>query len=299
MATWIIGDVHGCWRTLKRVLKTIDFNKDRDELIQVGDLVNKGPGSLEVLRWARSLGPGFRMVLGNHDLHLLARIEGGRKARKDDTVGAVLEAPDREELVGWLRKQPLLVRIGKLLVVHAGLMPDWSVAEAEVLAAEGAAAIRSGRIKDLYRKVVWSPELEGMDRVAAAVSVMTRIRMVGKDGLPIFPFWGPREKGPKGAKPWFEDAASVHEDRTTVFGHWATLGFFRGPGVVCLDSGCVYGGTLTAFNPDDGLVVQADMRRKDGIDRTVEVVREVKIRRKNGIRRKVEIRRKRRIRKVP
>ncbi len=264
MATWIIGDVHGCIGTLKRLLKRIAFDPGRDRVIQVGDLANKGPGTLEVLRWAKDLGDRFRMVLGNHDLHLLARA-AGRTRRKEDTLDLVLHAPDRDALLQWLALQPLILRMGETVIVHAGFMPSWSLAEAEKMARECETVLRSGGIGDLYarRKIVWSPDLEGLEQTAAALGVLTRIRTVRPDGRPLFGYWGPKEGAPKKAKPWFENSTIVDEGCTTVFGHWATLGVFHGPGAICLDSGCVYGGSLSAMRLEDGWIVDVGLRDED------------------------------------
>lgn len=259
MATWIIGDIHGCFSALERLLDRIDFDPSADQIIQVGDLANKGPDSLEVLRWARGLGHRFRMVLGNHDLHLLARVIG-RRSRKEDTLDQVLEAPDREALVSWLSAQPLMLRVENTVIVHAGFMPQWSLKEAEVLARGCESVIRAGGVGDLYkrRKIIWSDGLGGLDRTAAALAVMTRIRTVRPRGGPLFEYWGPKEEAPDGAVPWFDHSVIVAEGSTVVFGHWATLGRFQAPGVICLDSGCVYGGTLSAMRLGDGLMVDVE-----------------------------------------
>jgi bis(5'-nucleosyl)-tetraphosphatase (symmetrical) len=266
MTTWIIGDVHGCFVTLKRLLKRIDFDPGRDQVIQVGDLANKGSGTLEVLRWAKDLGDRFRMVLGNHDLHLLARA-AGQRTRKEDTLDLVLHAPDRDILMDWLANQPLTLRVGETVIVHAGFMPSWSLAEAEVMARECEAVLRSGGIADLYerRKMIWSPDLDGLDRAAAALGVLTRIRSVRPDGRPLFSYWGPKERAPKRARPWFENSTIVDEGWTTVFGHWATLGVFHAPGAICLDSGCVYGGSLSAMRLEDGWIVEVGVAEGDRV----------------------------------
>ncbi|MCK5377871.1 MAG: symmetrical bis(5'-nucleosyl)-tetraphosphatase [Acidobacteria bacterium] len=264
MSTWIIGDVHGCFVTLKRLLERIEFDPDRDRVIQVGDLANKGPGTLEVLRWARGLGDRFRMVLGNHDLHLLARAAGGR-ARKEDTLDSVFEAPDREALLSWLTIQPLMLKVGETVIVHAGFMPEWPLVEAEALARECESGLRAGGIGDLHerRKVIWSADLDGHGRAAAALGVFTRIRTVRLDGRPLFGYWGPEKTAPKGARPWFENSTIVAEGWTTVFGHWATLGVFHAPGAICLDSGCVYGGSLSAMRLEDGRIKKVDLAKSD------------------------------------
>jgi bis(5'-nucleosyl)-tetraphosphatase (symmetrical) len=257
MATWIIGDIHGCFETLERLLDRIQFDRDRDRVIQVGDLVNKGPMSLEVLRWAMGLGDRFQMVLGNHEIYLLARAAGFRR-RKEDTLDGVLDAPDRDALVSWLQGQPLVLRVGKTIIVHAGFMPAWSLTGAEALAEECEKALQGGKIAELHerRKIVWSDDLEGLERTAAALGVMTRLRTVRTDGSPLFGYWGPLEKVPEGVKPWFEESEIPAPGSTVVFGHWATLGIFFASGAICLDSGCVYGGLLSALRVEDGKIEQ-------------------------------------------
>jgi bis(5'-nucleosyl)-tetraphosphatase (symmetrical) len=257
MATWIIGDIHGCFETLERLLDRIQFDRHRDRVIQVGDLVNKGPMSLEVLRWAMGLGDRFQMVLGNHEIHLLARAAGFRR-RKEDTLDGVLDAPDRDVLVSWLQDQPLVLKAEKTIIVHAGFMPSWSLDQGEALAGQCERALQDGKIGELYerRKIVWSEGLENLDRIAAALSVMTRIRTILPNGRPLFGYWGPVEEVPDAAKPWFEGSSIPAPGSTVVFGHWATLGIFHTPGVICLDSGCVYGGSLSAFRIEDGKIEQ-------------------------------------------
>ena len=266
MATWIIGDIHGCFATLKQLLDRIEFDPERDQIVQVGDLVNKGPGTLEVLRWAKDLGERFRMVLGNHDLHLLARA-AGRRSRKEDTLDSVLDASDREVLLSWLSAQPLMLKIKETVIVHAGLMPSWSQAEAAALARECEARLRAGGIGDLYerRKVVWSPDLNGLDRTVAALGILTRVRTICPDGRPLLGYWGPQEDAPKGARPWFEDSIAIAQGSMVVFGHWATLGVYHAPGAICLDSGCVYGGALSAMRLEDGRIVQVVVVERDRV----------------------------------
>ncbi len=260
MATWILGDVHGCMAPLRRLLDEIGFDPSRDEIVQVGDLSNKGPETLEVLRWAMALGDRFEMVLGNHDLHLLARAVGARRPRREDTFDDVLEAPDRGELLQWLVSRPLFIRRGDIIVVHAGLMPGWSTEDAEAEACRCEEALKAGVIAELTARkdLPWSPELEGVDRTAAALAVLTRIRMIDAEGRPDLESWGPPAAAPTGYRPWFEDSAAIGEGKTVVFGHWATLGLFRAPGVICLDSGCVYGGALSALCVEDGRLVQVE-----------------------------------------
>lgn len=262
MATWVIGDIHGCWRTLERLLESIDWRGSKDELWLVGDLVNRGPASLDVLRWATANDRRLRAVLGNHDLHLLARACGVANAKKGDTLDEVLEAPDRDELLGWLRARPFMHKFGPYVLVHAGLAPEWNIelaqgyAEAihadcdDDRAASMLAAIHTGR------KQPWHVDLPREAQLPAAAVTMTRIRMVGEDGSAELDYTGAPDSAPRGLRPWFDTAAVIRQGYTVLFGHWAMLGFYRARDVVCLDSGCVYGGRLTALRLNDGTVVQ-------------------------------------------
>lgn len=273
MATWVIGDIHGCWRTLQRLLETIEWNAVRDELWLVGDLVNRGPSSLEVLRWAADHDDRVSAVLGNHDLHLLARACGVARARKGDTLDAVLSAPDRDDLLEWLQRRPMMYKFGPFVIVHAGLAPEWNielaqgyaeVVHAECVDREGPALVAAIHAN---RKNPWHVDLPRDEQLAAAAVVMSRIRMVGPDGRAILGFTGPPGTAPEDTNPWFETAAVLRQGYTVVFGHWAMLGYYRARDVICLDSGCVYGGRLTAMRLDDGRVVQQpvidEIERKD------------------------------------
>jgi bis(5'-nucleosyl)-tetraphosphatase (symmetrical) len=262
MATWVIGDIHGCWETLQRLLDRIEWHTDEDELWLVGDLVNRGPSSLEVLRWAFQHRERLTAVLGNHDLHLLARAAGVAKAKKDDTLDDVLAAEDRDELLGWLRARPFVHHFGPFVLVHAGLAPGWNIEFtcdlADAVAARLAEPDGVAVIEKLFanRMAVWSPELEGDEQLAAAASVFTRMRMVGPDGSPHLEYDGSVSNAPAGWRPWFTASAVLRQGYSLVFGHWAQLGFYQAHDIVCLDSGCVYGGSLPALRLNDGQVVQ-------------------------------------------
>lgn len=253
MAIWAIGDIHGCWQTLQRLLERIRWDPASDELWLVGDLVNRGPASLEVLRWAAANDDRITAVMGNHDLHLLARADGLRSARSEDRLAEVLTADDRDELLDWLRARPFLHRQAGTLLVHAGLWPGWSAREAEVIARDTAARLDHllPRLNDRPRSV-WTPDLEGDARLAAAAATFTLMRTVRPDGRPKLGFTGPPEDAPDGCAPWFETAQAIRDGWRVIFGHWAMLGFAIRGGAVCLDSGCVYGGSLTAFPMDGG-----------------------------------------------
>ena len=258
MATWVIGDIHGCWQTLERLLERIEWRPGEDELWLVGDLVNRGPQSLEVLRWAHRHRERLTVVLGNHDLHLLSRAVGAAKERKGDTLDDVLAAPDRDELLRWLRERPLIHHFGRFVMVHAGLLPEWSIelacglagsVESQLGGPHGEAVLAHLHAK---RRSAWHADMEGGEQMAAVATVCTHLRVIGADGGAALGFKGPPGEAPDGSRPWFEDSAVLRQGYTVVFGHWAQLGFFRSPGAVCLDSGCVYGGELTAYRLDDG-----------------------------------------------
>jgi len=265
MATWLIGDVHGCWRTLSRLLESIAWRREEDELWLVGDLVNRGPSSLEVLRWAHANRERLTVVLGNHDLHLLGRAAGIAKRKKEDTLDEVLAAPDRDELVAWLRTRPFVHHFGPWLLVHAGLMPDWSIeltcrladAASERLAGDGWVEFLA-RVW-ASRRGSWHSGLEGDDLLASAVAVFTRMRMVAPGGSARLAFTGAPGEAPAGWRPWFERSAVTRQGYALLFGHWAMLGLHRDHDLACVDTGCVYGGSLTALRLRDGTVVQQAM----------------------------------------
>ena len=244
----------------------IEWRAGGDELWFVGDLVNRGPSSLEVLRWAHEHRSRLKIVLGNHDLHLLARAESVTRAKRDDTLDEILTASDRDVLLDWLRRQPLFSCEDPFVMVHAGLLPDWDLAEvkqlADAVAERLAGADSAAFLESLYRRRTagWRDDLEGAERLAAAAAIFTRTRMVDEDGRPQLKYQGAPGDAPDGWRPWFVSSEVRRQSRTVIFGHWALLGFLQAPDVVCLDSGCVYGGHLTALSLDDGRVVQEPFR---------------------------------------
>jgi bis(5'-nucleosyl)-tetraphosphatase (symmetrical) len=262
MATWVIGDIHGCWQTLQALLERIEWRPGRDDLWLVGDLVNRGPASLEVLRWAYEHRGCVVSVLGNHDLHLLARAAGAAKKKKDDVLDEVLDAPDRDLLLEWVRSWPMVHNFGPFVVVHAGFCPQWNIEFTRRLAMEvsdrlaGAGGDALLAVLSDRRKKAWSPELEGDEALASAAAAFTRIRMVDADGAARLSYSGAPGSAPAGWSPWFRESAVRRQGYTVIFGHWAMFGFYRSHDVACLDSGCVYGGRLTAMRLDDGAVVQ-------------------------------------------
>jgi bis(5'-nucleosyl)-tetraphosphatase (symmetrical) len=262
MSTYAIGDVQGCYESLMRLLRRFDYSPGRDRLWLVGDLVNRGPRSLEVLRWACDHGPGLEVVLGNHDLQLIGVADGALKLKRRSTLRPILEAPDRARLIGWLRRRPLIHREGDWLMVHAGLLPSWSGEQAEALAREVEPVLAEGPTRALFRALDsdlperWEPKLRGARRLAFVTAVLTRLRSCRRDGRPCFEFDGPPETSPTDCRPWFELPGRRSRGLTVIAGHWAALGLKRRPGFLGLDSACVWGGVLSAVRLEDGALFQ-------------------------------------------
>ena len=261
MTRYAIGDVQGCYEELRALLERLSFSPDRDQLWFVGDLVNRGPASLEVLRFVRALADNAIVVLGNHDLHLLAVAHGIRRARRSDTVDDVLGAPDREVLLEWLTARPLAhvqaADGGRPpdLMVHAGLVPQWTVELTLTLAREVETALRRdaiGVFQHMYADEPdrWSDDLQGMDRLRFAINVLTRVRVSTADGRIDLKLKGKPPPAASGFKPWFDVEQRGSRNARVIFGHWSALGFIRRSDIVGLDSGCVWGGALTACDLD-------------------------------------------------
>ena len=258
MAVYAIGDVQGCYEELRRLLDALRFDPAHDRLWLTGDLVNRGPGSLEALRYVRSLGSTAAVVLGNHDLHLLAlAAEAKPRPRKSDTLAAVLAAPDREELLGWLASLPLVhcdPRLGWSMV-HAGLPPQWNIATALACGREVEAALKAAP-REFFEAMygdeprTWDADLAGTDRLRFTVNCLTRMRFCTAAGRLLLDLKGPLGKAPAEALPWFRVPGRRSAGERVAFGHWSALGFYQGDGVVGLDSGCAWGGSLTAFRLD-------------------------------------------------
>jgi bis(5'-nucleosyl)-tetraphosphatase (symmetrical) len=255
-----IGDVQGCLPELRRLVSRIGFSVDRDELWFVGDLVNRGPDSLGVLRFVRSLGDNARVVLGNHDLHLLAVVLGGgvRRLRGDDTLDEVLAARDRDTLVEWLLRRPLAIADATSgdLMVHAGLVPAWSAAKAMALATEVGKRLQDSPgtvLAAMYgnRPERWTDALVGSDRDRFVINALTRLRFCRNDGSVDMKLKGRPGSQPEGWVPWFDVPGRASEGTRVIFGHWSTLGLLQRPQLLGLDSGCVWGGALTARSLDD------------------------------------------------
>ncbi len=256
MATWAIGDVHGCFRTLRKLLKRIGFDPSRDRLWLTGDLVNRGPDSLGVLRWARELGERITVVLGNHDLHLLGVAWGVVSPRAKDTLEEVLGARDRDGLLDWLRHRPLAHTEGRYLLVHAGLLPEWSTAEALRIARAVQMTLTSPQARELIRLYRTGASTESFELLA--LRALTQLRMLDEAGLPLPGFAGPPEEGPAGSLPWFDHPKRQSRTHTVICGHWAALGLRLRVDLFALDSGCAWRGRLTGVCLEDGRLEQVE-----------------------------------------
>ncbi|NJD08510.1 MAG: symmetrical bis(5'-nucleosyl)-tetraphosphatase [Methylococcaceae bacterium] len=255
MALYAIGDVQGCYDELRRLLDHIAFAPESDRILFTGDLVNRGPLSLQTVRFVRGLGPAAVTVLGNHDLHLLAVARGVSRTKKRDTFGDILAAPDRDELLSWLQTRPLLHREGEFYLIHAGLPPQWDMAEATRRAAEVEAVLRKGEpefFAHMYgdEPALWSDDLRGWDRLRYITSAFARTRYCDRHGR--MDFKEKCEPGRQGAGlfPWFEAPNRRSRGAPIVFGHWSTLGYYAGNDCWGLDTGCLWGGDLTALRLD-------------------------------------------------
>ncbi len=275
MSTYAIGDIQGCCTALQRLVALIRFDPARDRLWFVGDLVNRGRASLAVLRFVKELGPAAVTVLGNHELHLLAVAAGVYPPRPTDTFHDVLAAPDRAELLEWLRRRPLLHHEGDVVLVHAGLLPPWTVRQAADLAREVEQVLRSDGYRNFLRDLDklasqadhaprrWSDDLVGVARWSVVANAMTKLRVCSAAGEMRLSHKGPPAEAPPGFLPWFDAPGRQSADATVIFGHWAALGLRMTKTVLALDSGCVYGRQLTAVRLDDRAVFQVSCATAD------------------------------------
>ena len=269
MAIYAIGDIQGCFDSFRRLLELTRFDPGHDRLWLVGDLVNRGPHSLETLRFVKGLGGSAVTVLGNHDLHLVMQAEGFSKKHRDDTLDAILAAPDREELLAWLRCRPMMhVEDGHALV-HAGLLPQWTVARARQLASEVEAALRAQNYREFLANIwgseppSWRDDLAGWPRLRVIVNAMTRMRFCSVEGVMEFKTKGELADAPAGYLPWFAVPGRRSADHVLVTGHWSALGLRVEPGLLALDSGCLWGRHLTAVRLPDREVFQIDCSGED------------------------------------
>lgn len=264
MSTYAIGDVQGCYDELRRLLDSVSFDPAIDTLWFVGDLVNRGPKSLETLRYASSLGDRAVTVLGNHDLNLLAVAEGLRKAHRGDTVDRLLEAPDRDELLYWLRTRKMMHAASGYAMVHAGLLPQWSIARALALAAEVEAVLRGPEYVELLQHMYgnaptrWDDRLMGDDRLRVIVNAMTRLRLCDAEGHMEFSHKDAPVDVPAGYMPWFDVPGRASAGTPIICGHWAALGLALRDDLLSIDTGCVWGRELSALRLEDRRLAQCD-----------------------------------------
>ncbi|WP_325890933.1 symmetrical bis(5'-nucleosyl)-tetraphosphatase [Grimontia sp. NTOU-MAR1] len=266
MATYLVGDIQGCFDDLNALLKEASFDPSNDHLYIAGDLVARGPDSLAVLRFVKSLEKHGHTVLGNHDLHLLAVSEGIMKPKGKDKTLAILEADDREELLNWLRQQPLLIHVDQanadspgFVMTHAGIPPVWDIETAKTNAREVESVLKSDRyvwlLENMYanKPALWSPNLKGIEKYRYAINALTRMRFCELDGSLDMACKLPPEKVKDGRlMPWFQMPNRRTIDETLVFGHWAALGGVLTDNLLGLDTGCVWGGSLTMVRWEDG-----------------------------------------------
>ena len=255
---FLIGDLQGCCDALDRLLAEIGFSPSRDHIWVLGDLVNRGPQSLPTLRRLKACGAAASCLLGNHDLHLLAVAEGEQRQKRQDTIADILDAPDRAALLEWLRQQRLAAFDDGWLLVHAGVVPQWDRAATLALAAEVEAAMRGSTRGEFLRAMYgdtptrWSPRLTGNERLRFVVNTLTRIRFCDAKGRLDFEAKEGADSAPPGFMPWFEVPGRLSAGTPIAFGHWSTLGLINAPELLSLDTGCVWGGSLTAVRVDGG-----------------------------------------------
>ena len=256
MARYVVGDVQGCWDSLEALVAQMPIHPRRDQLWLVGDLINRGPKSLKTLRRLQHAGRNVVCVLGNHDLHLLALAAGVRRAQPLDTLHEVLRAPDRNDLIDWLRRRPLAHADGNVLMVHAGLLPHWTLRKTLALAAAVSTRLKSAHWREFLHEMVnggrphWADGLAGQKRMRAALSVFTRLRYFTAGGIPEFKTKVAPEQA-AGLTPWFEMPNRKTEKQTVIFGHWSTLGLMVRPNLIGLDAGCVWGRQLAGIRLED------------------------------------------------
>lgn len=259
MALYMIGDVQGCDAALGRLLEKIAFSPSRDQLVLLGDLVNRGPASLGVLRRLVVLGDAAQCLLGNHDLHLLAVSQGVRKLHRGDTVADILQAPDSAALLEWLRWRRMALREEGVLMVHAGVLPQWSADQALAAAGEVESALRSTNWGAFMHQMYgnqpdqWHEGLRGAERLRVIVNALTRLRYCTPEGRMEFDTkTGGAQDAPQGYLPWFDVPGRKTAADVIAFGHWSTLGWLNRPDILSLDTGCVWGGALSAVKLGHG-----------------------------------------------
>lgn len=269
MASYAVGDLQGCYFSFQRLLDHIGFNPSRDRLWLVGDLINRGAGSLATLRWLYQHRACVTTVLGNHDLHTLAVAEGFVPAHKSDTLKELLDAPDSKELLDWMRHQSLIHQEDGYVMVHAGLLPQWEVAQALDLGREVETALTSASYRDFFANMygnqpdIWHDETHGYDRLRLITNAMTRLRVCTPEGRIDFKFKGEMDRIPAGYVPWFDVPGRRSRDAVIVCGHWSALGLQKRPNLYALDTGCLWGGQLTAMRLEDRAIYQVPCDLRD------------------------------------
>ena len=264
MSTYAVGDVQGCYEQLRRILDSVSFDPARDTLWMVGDLVNRGPQSVETLRYVRSLGTRAVTVLGNHDLNLLAVSEGLRKRHRNDTIGDILQAPDRDELLHWLRTRKMMHAGSGYAMVHAGLLPQWTIERALALAGEVETALSGPDYRELLKNmygnapVAWDERLSGHERLRVIVNAMTRLRLCDSEGRMEFSHKTGLTDLPPGYMPWFDVPGRASAATPVVCGHWASLGLLVRDDLAAIDTGCVWGRELSALRLEDRRLARCD-----------------------------------------
>ncbi|NUN13156.1 MAG: symmetrical bis(5'-nucleosyl)-tetraphosphatase [Myxococcales bacterium] len=263
MATYAIGDIQGCFITFRSLLDRLKFQAGSDRLILLGDVVNRGPRSLETIRYIYLHKHSINMVLGNHDTHFIARSYGSVPPGRNDTLGELLADPDCKRFADWLREQPLMLEEHGFVFVHAGLYPSWTLEMATALAREGESLLTSTNGPDILRQtrgqpLSWSDEQSESRRVQGIFYGFTRLRTLFVDGTPCTTYSGPLDRRPAGTFPWYDHPQSVRHGKTILFGHWAALGLLQTEHAICLDTGCVWRGKLTAIRLEDHELFQQD-----------------------------------------
>jgi bis(5'-nucleosyl)-tetraphosphatase (symmetrical) len=257
MATYAIGDIQGCFTPFQQLLRQIGFDSGKDSLWLTGDLVNRGPESLEVLRWVFEHQDCVQIVLGNHDLHLLALSEGFGRIHASDTLLPILNAADGKVLIDWLRCQPLMVAGNGYAMVHAGLLPEWTIDRALSLAEEVENVLSGPNYREFLSRMYgnkptrWSEDLKGVERLRLIVNAMTRMRLMTRDGEMDLAFKGELADAPARLIPWFASERRRSHEMPIVCGHWSALGLFVTDDILAIDTGCLWGGSLTALRLED------------------------------------------------
>ena len=276
MATYAIGDIQGCHHAFMALLARLQFRKSLDRLWLVGDIINRGTGSLEILRWCHAHQNSCKLVLGNHYLHALAVAHHIKPAHKNDTLQALMNAPDQWELLTWLRMQPLMISEKDCnnvdhVVVHAGLLPQWNIAEAISYSHEVQDALQGAKYLEFLANMygnfpnTWQKNLSGMDRLRVITNAMTRMRVCTDTGEIAFDFKGKPDNAPNGYTPWFNVANRQSQSTSILCGHWSALGLMRANNVTSLDTGCLWGGQLTALCLETSVITQVNFDARDNV----------------------------------